>query len=68
MLVKNKAVEAIEKQQATVKPRSAQWMVGEQLKDICRREPASAELVAQDLGTTRYVHRRGGEENQGVRR
>ncbi len=49
MLVKNKAVEAIEKQQATVKPRSAQWMAGEQLKEICRREPASAELVAQDL-------------------
>ncbi len=25
------------------------WMVGEQLKDICRSEPKSAELVAQDL-------------------
>ncbi|WMJ83174.1 hypothetical protein RBH76_10610 [Oscillospiraceae bacterium MB24-C1] len=25
------------------------WMVGEQLKDICRNEPRSAELVAQDL-------------------
>jgi len=25
------------------------WMVGEQLKDICRSEPQSAELVAQDL-------------------
>ena len=25
------------------------WMVGEQLKDICRSEPHSAELVAQDL-------------------
>lgn len=25
------------------------WMVGEQLKDICRNEPKSAELVAQDL-------------------
>lgn len=49
MLVKNKAVEAIEKQQTAVKPRSAQWMVGEQLKEICRREPTSAELVAQDL-------------------
>ena len=24
-------------------------MVGEQLKDICRREPRSAELLAQDL-------------------
>ncbi|MDE7242999.1 MAG: hypothetical protein K2O18_03340, partial [Oscillospiraceae bacterium] len=25
------------------------WMVGEQLKDICRREPHSAELLVQDL-------------------
>ena len=25
------------------------WMVGEQLKDLCRNEPKSAELVAQDL-------------------
>ncbi len=27
----------------------AAWMVGEQLKDICRMEPHSAELIAQDL-------------------
>lgn len=40
----------IEAQQARVKPRSPQWMVGEQLKDICRHEPKSAELIAQDLG------------------
>lgn len=25
------------------------WMVGEQLKDICRRDPANAEIVAEDL-------------------
>lgn len=25
------------------------WMVGEQLKDICREEPDSAELVEKDL-------------------
>lgn len=25
------------------------WMVGEQLKDICRNEPKSAELAARDL-------------------
>lgn len=43
------AISAIEAQQAKVKARSHQWMVGEQLKDICRREPASAELIAQDL-------------------
>lgn len=45
----DKAIAAIEEQQAKVKARSPQWMVGEQLKDICRREPKSAELIAQDL-------------------
>lgn len=44
-----KAVSAIEAQQAKEKGRTAPWMVGEQLKDICRREPASAELIAQDM-------------------
>ena len=44
-----KAIAAIEKQQAEVKERSAQWMVGEQLKDICRHEPGCAELIYQDL-------------------
>lgn len=44
-----KAIAAIEAQQAKVKERSPQWMVGEQLKDICRVEPRSAELIAQDL-------------------
>ena len=39
----------LEDQQAKVKDRSPQWMVAEQLKDICRREPQSAELIAQDL-------------------
>lgn len=43
------AVKLLEDQQAKVAPRSPQWMVGEQLKDICRREPQSAELIAQDL-------------------
>ena len=43
------AVRAIEDQQKAVKERSPQWMVGEQLKDICRREPESAELIGQDL-------------------
>lgn len=32
-----------------MKERSPQWMVGEQLKDICRMEPRSAELIVQDL-------------------
>ena len=44
-----KAIAAIEEQQAEVKARSAQWMVGEQLKDICRHEPGCAELIAEDL-------------------
>lgn len=44
------AIQAIEAQQAKVKPRSPpQWMVGEQLKDICRREPRSAELIGEPL-------------------
>lgn len=44
-----KAVAAIEAQQAKAKGRSPQWLVGEQLKDLCRMEPGSAELIAQDL-------------------
>lgn len=44
-----KALEAIEAQQKGVKERGPAWMVGEQLKDICRREPKSAELICQDL-------------------
>jgi hypothetical protein len=42
-------IQAIEEQQKKLTARSAPWMVGEQLKDICRREPESAELIAQDL-------------------
>lgn len=49
MSVQTEAIAALEAQQAKVKPRSPQWMVAEQLKDICRREPRSAELIAQDL-------------------
>lgn len=45
----NMAIRAIEAQQEKVKPRSPQWMVGEQLKDICCSEPKSAELIYQDL-------------------
>lgn len=44
-----KAISAIEAQQKTVKPRSPQWMVGEQLKDLCRQDARCAELIAQDL-------------------
>lgn len=47
--VQKQAIQVIEAQQAKVKERSPQWMVGEQLKDICRMEPSSGELIAQDL-------------------
>jgi len=49
MSMQTEAIARLEAQQSKVKPRSPQWMVGEQLKDICRREPRSAELIAQDL-------------------
>lgn len=49
MSIQEDAIRAIEAQQKEVKPRSPQWMVGEQLKDICRREPRSAELIVQDM-------------------
>ena len=47
--MKEEAIKRIEEQQAKLKEGSPAWMVGEQLKDICRREPKSAELIAQDL-------------------
>lgn len=40
--------EKIEAQQKG-KENTAPWMVGEQLKDICRSDPKCAELVDQDL-------------------
>lgn len=44
-----KTIAMLEEQQSKVKQYTAPWMVAEQLKDICREEPASAELIAQDL-------------------
>ena len=41
--------EKIEAQQKKEKGRTAAWMVGEQLKDIARHEPESAELLDKDL-------------------
>lgn len=41
-------LEMIEVQQKG-KENTAPWMVGEQLKDICRSDPHCAEIVAQDL-------------------
>lgn len=49
MSMVEQAIMRLEQQQRTVKERSAQWMVAEQLKDICRHEPPCAELIAQDL-------------------
>ena len=41
-----RAIAMLNEQQRGVKERSAPWMVAEQLKDICRREPESADLLA----------------------
>ena len=43
------AIELIEQQQKKLEQNSAAWVVGEQLKDICRSEPASAALLENDL-------------------
>lgn len=43
------AIAKLKEQQGKVGARSAPWLVAEQLMDICRHEPASAELIAQDL-------------------
>ena len=45
----HEAMDKLRAQQSKVKERSAPWMVAEQLMDICRREPESAALIAQDL-------------------
>lgn len=44
-----RAIAMLEEQQSKVQARSPQWIVAEQLKDICRHEPHCAELIAQDL-------------------
>lgn len=44
-----RAISLLQEQQSRVKERSAPWIVAEQLMDICRREPHSAELIARDL-------------------
>ena len=43
------ALEKLRAQQGQVERYSAPWMVAEQLMDLCRREPAHGELIAQDL-------------------
>ena len=46
--VQKLAIAAIEKQQEGRK-RDTVWMAGEQLKDICRREAHSAQIILEDL-------------------
>lgn len=41
--------EKIEAQQAKLKDTEPAWMVGEQLKDICRADPHCADIVTEDL-------------------
>ena len=41
--------EKIEAQQAKLKETDPAWMVGEQLKDICRSDPHCEGIVAEDL-------------------
>lgn len=48
------AIQAIEKQQTGLK-RNTVWMVGEQLKDICRREEHSAQIILEDLGNEKMA-------------
>ena len=43
------AIDKLLAQQAKVKARSPQWMVAEQLMDICRHEPACEALLDKDL-------------------
>ena len=43
------AIRKLKEQQSKVQERSPQWMVAEQLMDLCRMEPECAELLAQDL-------------------
>ena len=42
-------IEKIEAQQKNIQENTAPWVVGEQLKEICRNEPTSAELLDKDL-------------------
>lgn len=41
--------EKIESQQANLKDTEPAWLVGEQLKDICRNDPSCESIVAEDL-------------------
>ncbi len=49
MSIAEQAIAKLRDQQSKAKEYSAPWMVAEQLMDICRAEPVSAELICQDL-------------------
>ena len=40
------AIRKLREQQSKVRERSPQWMVAQQLMDLCRAEPACAEVLA----------------------
>lgn len=44
-----KAIEMLTIQQGSRENDPILWLLGEQVKDVCRAEPRSAELVVQDL-------------------
>lgn len=44
-----RAAAELARQQALVEVGTTTWLVAEQLKEICKREPKSAELIARDL-------------------
>ena len=46
--IQRQVIGKIEAQQKGIES-TAPWMVGEQLKEICRNEPGSAELLDKDL-------------------
>ena len=47
--VQNSARKKLREQQGKVKEYSTQWMVAEQLIELCQREPESAALLDKDL-------------------
>lgn len=57
------AIAAIESQQP--QKHNTVWMAGEQLKEIARSEPGSAELLAKDPGGQGHDDRGRGEEDRG---
>lgn len=44
-----RAIELIEAQQKKLDEERVAWIIGEQLKDICRHEPDAAALLEKDL-------------------